>query len=282
MMHASPLSRGPVPGVRLRCISLGAGVQSSTLALLAARGEIGPMPDAAIFADTGSEPVAVYEWLEWLEKELPFPVHRVSKGNLGDDLIRISALNSQGQAIRLDPPPFYTAGGEGIIRRQCTKGYKIEPIRTKVRELLGFKKGARAGKDPLAEQWIGISLDELQRVKESWEPYIVHRWPLIERRWTRRHCIDWMQANYGKVAPRSACVFCPYHDNEEWRNVRAVPEDWALAVRVDTAVRSGLRKMNDQMFAHRSGVPLEQADLSEPGDPSQISMLDECDGMCGV
>jgi hypothetical protein len=37
----------------LRVLSLGAGVQSTTLALMAAHGEIGPMPDCAIFADTG-------------------------------------------------------------------------------------------------------------------------------------------------------------------------------------------------------------------------------------
>jgi 3'-phosphoadenosine 5'-phosphosulfate sulfotransferase (PAPS reductase)/FAD synthetase len=59
-------------------LSLGAGVQSSTLALMAARGEIGPMPKAAIFADTQAEPESVYRWLDWLEKQLPFPVHRVT------------------------------------------------------------------------------------------------------------------------------------------------------------------------------------------------------------
>lgn len=47
----------------LRIISLGAGVQSTTLALMAAAGEIGPMPDCAIFADTQSEPTAVYRHL---------------------------------------------------------------------------------------------------------------------------------------------------------------------------------------------------------------------------
>ena len=31
--------------IRLRVLSLGAGVQSTTLALMAAHGEIGPMPD---------------------------------------------------------------------------------------------------------------------------------------------------------------------------------------------------------------------------------------------
>ena len=53
--------------------SLGAGVQSSTLVLMAARGELTPMPDAAIFADTGAEPEGVYTWLDELEKEIPFP-----------------------------------------------------------------------------------------------------------------------------------------------------------------------------------------------------------------
>ena len=45
----------------IRVISLGAGVQSTTMALMAAQGEIGPMPDCAIFADTQGEPRKVYE-----------------------------------------------------------------------------------------------------------------------------------------------------------------------------------------------------------------------------
>ena len=53
----------------LQIISLGAGVQSSTMALMAVRGEITPMPDCAIFADTGAEPQYVYEWLNWLEMQ---------------------------------------------------------------------------------------------------------------------------------------------------------------------------------------------------------------------
>ena len=80
-------------------ISLGAGVQSSTMALMAAKGEITPMPDCAIFADTGWEPVRVYEWLDWLETQLPFPLYRVSKGNLREDIVnsfQIYGLPSAG------------------------------------------------------------------------------------------------------------------------------------------------------------------------------------------
>ena len=70
--------------IRLRVLSLGAGVQSTTLALMAAHGEIGPMPDCAIFADTGWEPNAVYEHLAWLGSPnvLPFPIHIVSAGDI--------------------------------------------------------------------------------------------------------------------------------------------------------------------------------------------------------
>ena len=70
----------------LTVISLGAGVQSSVMALMAAHGEITPMPDCAIFADTQAEPTRVYEWLSWLETQLPFPVHKVTKGSLRESI----------------------------------------------------------------------------------------------------------------------------------------------------------------------------------------------------
>ena len=44
------------------------------MALMFAKGELTPMPDAAIFADTGAEPQYVYDWLDWLEKILFFVV----------------------------------------------------------------------------------------------------------------------------------------------------------------------------------------------------------------
>lgn len=65
----------------IHILSLGAGVRSSILALMAAAGEISPMPTVAIFADTQAEPASVYRWLDWLEKQLPFPVVRATAGN---------------------------------------------------------------------------------------------------------------------------------------------------------------------------------------------------------
>jgi 3'-phosphoadenosine 5'-phosphosulfate sulfotransferase (PAPS reductase)/FAD synthetase len=67
-----------------RILSLGAGVQSTTVLLMSCKGVL-PKLDMAIFADTGWEPPAVYEHLAWLEREAALngiPVHRVSKSNI--------------------------------------------------------------------------------------------------------------------------------------------------------------------------------------------------------
>lgn len=69
----------------LRVISLGAGVQSSTLLLMALRGEFDDAPDCAIFADTQWESKATYRHLEFLEREaarFDFPIFRVTAGDI--------------------------------------------------------------------------------------------------------------------------------------------------------------------------------------------------------
>ena len=71
---------------QLRILSLGAGVQSSTILLMACRGEF-PKPDVAIFADTGWETNATYMHLEWLKVEAGkhgIPVIVVGLGNIRD------------------------------------------------------------------------------------------------------------------------------------------------------------------------------------------------------
>src|SRR5512141_936433 len=123
--------------IKLRVISLGAGVQSTTMALMAARGQIGPMPDCAIFADTGAEPAAVYKHLDWLEPQLPFPVHRVSAGNLRQDIMK---PRKTGKYALMPIPAYVNSGKGGMVARSCTRDYKIRPIIKKVRELTGLTR----------------------------------------------------------------------------------------------------------------------------------------------
>ena len=126
---------------RLRILSLGAGVQSSVLALMAAHGEI-PAPDAAIFADTGWEPTHVYTHLDWLETRLPFPVHRVGIGHRLQDRVR-AGVRHDGSSGYIDIPKFQRNddGSKSFnARRQCTSQYKIKPIRRKIRDIIGYPR----------------------------------------------------------------------------------------------------------------------------------------------
>ncbi len=57
---------------------------------------------------------------------------------------------------------------------------------------------------------------------------------------------------------------------------------WIDAVEVDRAIRSGLRGIRGQVFLHRSGVPLDRADLSTAADHGQLDLWpNECEG-CAV
>lgn len=249
-------------------ISMGAGVQSSTMALMAAKGLIKPMPDCAIFADTGWEPSYVYEWLDWLETLLPFPVYRVNNGNLKDDLALI---------------PFFTSD-QGLLSRNCTTNHKIRPLLRKVRDILGLKKGQRGGKEVRVTQWIGISLDEVVRMKPAPEKWIKHRWPLIDLRMTRNDCLKWMKENGYPEPKKSSCIGCPYHDDTTWREMKLnQPEEWQDAVEVDRAIRDGVRGTTKKLFLHRSCKPLEEVDLDNLEDKGQLNLFEnECEGMCGV
>lgn len=263
----------------MNILNLGAGVQSSVIALMAEHGEI-EKPDCAIFADTGWEPNHVYEWLDWLEDKLSFPVYRVSHGNLREDLERYT------KGERCASVPFFTEtnqpGREGRLRRNCTRDYKIDPIKRKIRGLLGLKKGQRVKAKIV--QWIGISMDEINRMKPAQEPWVETRWPLIEKGMTRNDCLFWMTKNNLPLPKKSSCIGCPYHNDATWRDMKMNhPEEWEDAIKVDQMIRNGVRGTKQKLFLHRSLIPLEDIDFRNLEDMGQLNMFDEeCEGICGV
>lgn len=265
----------------IRVISLGAGVQSTTMALMAAKGEITPMPDCAIFADTGWEPKKIYAHLDWLEKQLPFPVHRVSGGNLREALVgRASGGTTSVRAV-----PFFIKRPDGELAmalRQCTKAHKLDPIWRKCRDLLGYAPRTRIPARSL-EMWIGISTDEMVRMKDPMAKWLVHRWPLIEKRMNRNDCLQWMSRSDYPEPAKSSCLGCPYHNDRQWREIRdGDPEGWADAVEVDRLIRR-MPGVRGEQYMHRSMVPLDEVDLSTAEERGQLNFFhDECDGMCGV
>ena len=248
----------------MKVISLGWGVQSFTLAAMAALGELEHV-DAAIHADTRHESILTYQFAErftgWLEE-------------MGVKVITVSDKSSD-RVLAGEMIPAFTsspAGENGQAFRTCTQRWKIAPIR---RWLQANRKGEQV------EMWLGISLDEYQRMKDSEVKYITNRWPLIEKHMTREDCEVWLIKNGLKVPPKSACTFCPYHNTKEWRRIKAQPKDWEEAVIVDRMIRKA-RPPYD-LFVHPSRKPLEEVDLRTQEEKGQLSFWDqECSGICGV
>jgi hypothetical protein len=264
----------------LRVISLGAGVQSSTMALMAAHGEI-DMPDCAIFADVQDEMPEVYKWLDWLEKQLPYPVHRISRGKLSEESL-IVKTSKAGNKYQQHSPPFFIInekGQIGMMMRQCTTNFKIIPIIKKLRELGGKKHGV--------EQYIGISLDESQRMKPARDKWITNRWPLIEKFMTRGHCIEWMTDHGFPIPPRSSCRYCIYHSDAEWNYQQTnQPDQFELSAQYEESFQNAMLEIPSLVgkpYLHRSCKPLREIDFKKLINTRQIDMFNnECEGICGV
>lgn len=264
-------SRGPVENARLRVLSLGAGVQSTTLALMAKERIIDPIPDVAIFADTGEEPLPVMEHLEWLEKQadLPFEVVRVSAGSISEQ-----AENGH----RFASPPLFLSGG-GMARRQCTREYKVAPITKEQRSLMGYKPYARIPPNS-CEVWIGFSTDEFIRAGAAFDRWIANRFPLLEMGMSRTDCENWLQDHNYPIPMKSACVMCPFRSNEEWALLkRKDPEGFDRAISFDETIRSNT-KLNRRAFVHHSREPL--AGCKFEASQSVEGMATVCDGNCGT
>jgi hypothetical protein len=261
----------------MKVISLGWGTQSFTLAAMVALGELEPV-DFAINADTTHERTATYDfakrWTPWLEERGV----KVVTVRPVDGRINVHPERLDGE---VEIPGYVSSPGDGgRITRQCTKHWKIEPMHRVISielKLRGLNKTPG-----IIEQWLGISLDEFQRMKESDVKYIVNRWPLIERKMTRHDCQLWLERHGLEIPPRSACVFCPFHSKSQWRDIRDnAPEDWQKAVEVDKQIRKA-RPPYD-LFVNNQRKPLEECDLDSPQDKGQMDLWDDnCEGYCGI
>ena len=279
--------------VELRVLSLGAGVQSSTVLFKMLDQEIKPA-DIAIFADTGNEPKEVYVWLDYLKDlmkdKMDFYVVRNEEntGHIIDDYKSASGRHS------LIPLHIKRADGTTSINmRTCTAEYKIKPLQRKVKEILGGSLRGRC-----VEMVMGISYDEIQRAKTPSNKWQINCYPLVENKITRSDCKHWIShTDYGQP-PRSACIICPYHDNKEWKNLKDnYPDEFEYAVKFDEWLRdpnsnsAALQKFRDynekkqtpsQQYVYKGKVPLREATFDEPSDYQGTLFDDECEGMCGI
>ena len=281
-------------------LNLGAGVQSTALFLMSMDGEAQKF-DYAIFADTQEEPDDVYRHLDWLESLGGPKIIRATAGKLGD--IVIAGTDSRGNG-RKDGShyaaiPSYGSDADGKKRglgqRQCTKEFKVDVVERVIRrQIFGVDPGRPLPKDAQCIQYMGLSFDEPKRVIRVKQRYMGRpkQWsvefPLWDLEMTRSDCKAYLADRVPHPVPRSACVFCPFKTNDEWRELRDNdPKSWERACEVDDALRDEGGSRRNASYVHKSYVPLRIADLRSSEEKNGQGKLfsnfnDECEGMCGV
>lgn len=262
-------------------ISWGKGVQSTTLGVMAALGDLpGFKVDAIVSSELHWERAATYEAQEFYTKfyqDHGLPVYIVDGGDIREKGAR--------EHVHM---PFWTADG-GPLRRQCTREFKIRAVRRFTRELFNLPKTPEPGS---VETLIGFSLDEWTRMKQSDVQFNVNRWPFIYNlRMTRWDCIKYLEDHGLPVPVKSACIGCPYRQASEYLDMASSEISEAISFdeenRHNPLKSDGSTASSLYIYTHGRPYPLRDRDLERDADEErrntafQIPMLCE-EGFCHV
>ena len=258
----------------MKIISLGLGIQSTAMYLMSSLNHI-ERADYAIFADPGAELPDTYDlWKKlniWQKENNGIPLIKKKKSYY-KDILKAKDTNTRIASI----PAFSESGG--MVRRQCTAEYKIDVVMKEVRRLHGLKKYQRMKPTKI---FLGISMDEIQRMKTSSLYNVSYEYPLIDKRIDRKDCVKFLEKYKFYNIKKSACIFCPFHSNPAWKDIKLnYPKEWKKVIKIDKAIRNSLinKGLRDKLYLHSSRKPIEEAYLQE--DQEELFMCEE--GYCGI
>ena len=264
-------------------LSLVLGVQSTAIYLMAAKGILNIKIDYAIFADTKAENPETYKYLKYLKNLQKLnnwpPIVITSNGSI------IKHIQS-GKSPSL---PLFTNGKSGgLLNRQCTSYFKINPVKRTIKKLYGLKTRQKA---PLTKIYLGISSDEIRRLKYSEVNWIIKSYPLVgyestkndfikysNNKISRADCLAFFKKYNFKTPPKSSCFFCPYQKPEEWQKLKKeTPKLFELAAQLEDKIQENPKLKNSAFFS-RELKPLRKADFKK----DQLNAFENCDsGFCG-
>jgi hypothetical protein len=246
----------------LRVFSYGGGVQSTAALVLATQGQIDFK--TFLFCNVGddSENPATIEYVEQIAR--PYAL------NHGIEIIELQATRfGEPDTIfqRLTRPgsrsigiPVRMNGSGAPGRRSCTVDFKILVVDKWLKAHDAKTSGAQVG--------LGISLDEIERVKSNTDPDTVawkeNVFPLldeVERPLSRQDCMNSITRAGLPVPPKSSCWFCPYHKLSVWQEMRQdQPERFWKAVELEKFLNQRRADLGmDPVWFTRLLKPLDEA-----------------------
>jgi len=269
-------------------VSYGGGTQSTAMILMALNGEYGlERPDFGVWADVGAEPEFIYDYvyyfIDYVKKKYNFDIFVCKyKNRLEDELSYIRTKKSGGEYIRMSVPYFTLSdkGEKGMIKRQCTGDYKINPVKKLINSKLERAEPYR--------KWIGISFDERSRMKISPEKKVTNYYPFVDNFIRRDMAIDYVVGQGLKKPQRSSCYFCPFHSDEYWLwlkkyHIKEFNKACDFEIKSQMIVKSGLGVIRDMVYVHSSCKPLAEVKFDNENQLNLFPhLIDECDGECGI
>lgn len=263
----------------MKVFSYGGGVQSTAALVLAAQGVIdypvflfcnvgddSEHPDTLKYVHDVAMPYAQQHDIRLIE------IQKVLKTGETDTIYqRLTRPKSRSIGI----PIRMTNGAPG--NRACTFDFKIAVVDKWLREN-GYKAtGVKVG--------LGISLDEIQRMKPNTNPATM-KWkenvfPLIEevqKPLTRQDCINIIESARLPIPPKSSCWFCPFHSLQRWQEMRTKePDLFWKSVELEKFINQRLTALGrDSVWFTDRLQPLEKITT----DTEQMELFNEEDWAC--
>jgi hypothetical protein len=261
-----------------KAFSFGGGVQSMAALVLAAEGRIDYR--TFLFANVGDDSEYPETMVYLREVAVPFAAKH------GLDLIELHKTRRDGTRETLwgklhrtersiDIPMRLQSGAPG--NRSCTADFKIRVVSK-------WMRAHGATKTNPGTVGIGISVDEIQRMKPSQLSHLRNAHPLIDLELNREDCKAVIRDAGLPVPPKSSCFFCPFHTVKEWRRIYdAHPDLFAKSVALERMINERRAKLGrDPMYMTGALRPLDE--VVNGSHRWQLSLLDDAaDGQysCG-
>lgn len=255
--------------------SYGGGTQSIAIAVLVAQGKL-PRPDRIIFADTGREATETFEYTEQHVKPL-LALHGLTIEIASHSLATVDLYGGKKKDTLLIPA--YAKDG-GKLSNFCSHEWKMYVVRR-------YIGGAKAFPDGCIN-WLGMSTDEVERLRPSDVAWMETHWPLCGMPVSGGYGISMSRAMCKQLIldtglptpPKSSCFICPHRRNPQWQRLKMFyPQDFAKAVQLDKEIRE--RDTQGGVFLHDSRKPLDEIDF-EAEESNQPELLGCESGYCFV
>lgn len=225
--------------------SYGGGVQSVALAVLISQGKL-QRPDLAVIADTGREAETTWTYLRETTTPLLRPLD--VQIQIAPHTLATVDLYSTNGALLI---PAWTdqSGKTGRLPTYCSVEWKRRVVRRWLRQQ-GVKK---------CELWLGISLDETHRAKDSDVAWLRHEYPLLDLMLRRRDCERIIVEAGLPVPAKSSCWMCPHRGMYEWAAL--TPGDTAKA----KAFEAEIRKRDQHISIYGPRLTSQENDACDSG-----------------